>query len=200
VEDDEEQQCMYQAKIYTLQIALKAARSDASIQRNKIFQLERQASLLDFTQSVSQLQDTFQTEPMWRSNDIVNKAVADRIEYEQTLWKSKCEKSVKKQYDVDLLRVNRELRFLSGRIVELEDETETLTVSHKEELKRVNCQIMEDSDKRLQKMASSQALKEQKLRCELDVVYQTNQTLQDEILVLCGRNLMMANKLRGNLI
>lgn len=200
-DDDEEKLCMYQAKIYTLQIALKVAISDASIQRAKIFQLERQASLLDFSQSIVQLQTAFQSQVAFTfqlSEDHVNKRVADSIEHEQALWKSKCENLLQKKYDIGILQANRELRLLSGHIVELEDEIETSKLGHKEELKRVKYQVEEEINKKLQKTISQYKSKEQKLLNELDVLYQTNQTLQDELLVLCGRNLRMANQL-GNI-
>jgi hypothetical protein len=192
------------AKIHVLQIALKAAKSDAMLQRTKISQLERQSSLVDLEFYVHRLKEMFQKElaivasfehPQQQQQQQQYKEIADSIELEQRQWKKDKLKAFQKQFDIDLLRVDRELRSLSFKVADLEDETAMIKSRHVQELSLVKHQSNVENEKKLQKIISSQRIREQELRNQLDTLYQKNQTLQEESMILYGRNMLMAHKL-----
>ncbi|KAI9486958.1 MAG: hypothetical protein EXX96DRAFT_551315, partial [Benjaminiella poitrasii] len=197
--DEEEQQ---NAKIYLLKIALKAANSDAVLQRTRIYQLERQNNLLlDLSQCVNQLQGIFQKELEQTSLVVTsssaknNKDIADSIECEQRLWKKERLKEFQRKYDVDLLRVNRDIRFLACRLAEIEEEMELMNTKHDAELKLLKYNTCMEYERRLEKLSSEHCTKEDRLKGQIDALYQENKTLQDESLVLYGRNIIMAHEL-----
>lgn len=182
-------------EIFALQINLKAVRSDAVNQRIKISQLERQSSLADLNNSfVAGLQDLFKKE-LGGQKDEMMKEMANIIETEQKVWKNESLKSFQKQFDTDLLRVNRELRFLSCKLNDMEDETRVLKTRHLEELTLSKYQSNSEFQKKLQQLTTTCSLKEQELKNQLDNMFQKNQTLQDESIILYGRNMLMAHKL-----
>lgn len=189
-EEDEER--------FALLVNLKAAKSDAVIQRTKISQLERQSSLADLNHNfVAGLQDLFQKELEASSgqNDELMKEMANIIETEQKVWKDESLKTFQKQFDIDLLRVNRELRFLSCKLNDVEDETRVLKARHLEELSLLKYQSNSEFQKKLQQLTTSHQLREQELKNQLESLFQKNQTLQDESVILYGRNMLMAHKL-----
>lgn len=190
------------ARIYALQIALKAAKSEAIIQRTKISQLEKQSALANLDHKfVTDLQDLFQKELKAVSSvsSTANKKeleeMAKIVEVEQKLWRCETQKTYQKKYDVDLLRVNREARFLFGKLVDAQDEAQVLKSRHVEEMALLKHQFTVDFHKRLQQQTSRYRSKEQELQDQLEILYQKNQTLQDESLILYGRNMLMAQKL-----
>ncbi|KAG2191845.1 hypothetical protein INT46_010557 [Mucor plumbeus] len=189
---------LYHAKIHALQIALKAAKSDAIVQRTRIYQLERQ-SMIDPTQYIIQIQDMFKKEPATATTKITdldyNKRLADRIEFEQREWKQKHLVQFQKKHDIDLLRVNREILTLSSRLTEIENEADITKSRHIEEMTLMKYQISMDFEKKLQRLMTLQRSKERELQNQMEVLFQKNQTLQDESLILYGRNMMMAHKL-----
>ncbi|CAO0789786.1 unnamed protein product [Mucor circinelloides] len=196
-QDDEEDQLLYHAKIHALQIALKAAKSDAIVQRTRIHQLERQ-SMLDPTQYIVRLQDMFKKELVRSTTEHsmdTNKRLAERIEFEQREWKQRQLKQFQKKFDMDLLQVNREILTLSSRLTEIEMEADITQSRHKEAMALMRHQINMDFEHKLQKLMAVQHTKERELQDQLEELYQKNQTLQDESMILYGRNMMMAHKL-----
>ncbi|CAO3642656.1 unnamed protein product [Mucor hiemalis] len=196
-EDDHQQ---YLAKIYALQIALKAVKSDAVIQRTRISQLERQSSLSDIDNNfLAGLQDFLKIndETTSRKNEQIEqlKQVADIVEVERKLWQTENRKSFQKKYDIDLLQVNRELRFLSCKLNEVEEEASVLKSRHEKQLSLLKYQISSEFEKKIHQLASRHQLDIRELENRLETMFQKNQTLQDESLVLYGRNMMMAHKL-----
>lgn len=190
VEEDEER--------FALLVNLKAAKSDAVIQRTKISQLERQSSLADLNNSfVAGLQDLFQKEldVLSGQNEEMMKEMAKIIETEQKVWKNDSLKSFQKQFDTDLLRVNRELRFLSCKLNDMEDETRVSKTRHLEELSLLKYQSNSEFQKKIQQITIRHQLKEEELKNQLENLFQKNQTLQDESIILYGRNMLMAHKL-----
>lgn len=200
-EDGSEDEIDRTAKIHALQIALKAAKSDAVIQRTKLSQLESQSSFVDLTFYMNQLQEMFQKELAVVTSfehvqqQHVNKEIADSIEWEQRLWKQKKLKSFQKQFDVNLLQVDRELRTLSLKLTDLEVETTMIKSRHAEELSRVKHQSDIECEKKLQRIMSERRIQEQKLRNQLETMCQKNRTLQEEAMILYGRNMLMVHKL-----
>ncbi|CEP09730.1 hypothetical protein [Parasitella parasitica] len=192
-QDEDYEDYLYQAKIHALQIALKAAKSDAIVQRTRIYQLERQL-MLDPTQYIVQMQDMFKKETMNTARIDANKRLADRIEFEQREWKQQHLMQFQKKYDIDLLRVNREMLALSSRLTEIENEADITKSRHKEEMTLTRHQISMDFEIKLQKLMALQQSKEQELQNQLEVLFQKNQTLQDESMILYGRNMMMAHR------
>ncbi|KAI9252518.1 hypothetical protein EDC94DRAFT_620800 [Helicostylum pulchrum] len=185
----------YLAKIYALQTNLKATQCDAVMQRTKISQLERQATLVDIDHSfVAGLQVLFQQERSV-SDEPNLKEMADIIENEQTLWKYTCTKTFQKRYDIDLLTVNRELRFLSCKLNDVEDEMNVLKARHLEELSLLKYQTNAEFQNKLQRISSTYRLREQELQSQLETLFQKNQTLKDESVILYGRNMLMAHQL-----
>ncbi|KAG1116258.1 hypothetical protein G6F42_013740 [Rhizopus arrhizus] len=196
-QDDEEDQLLYHAKIHALQIALKAAKSDAIVQRTRIHQLERQ-SMLDPTQYIVRLQDMFKKELVRSTTEHsmdTNKRLAERIEFEQREWKQRQLMQFQKKFDMDLLQVNREILTLSSRLTEIEMEADITQSRHKEAMALMRHQINMDFEHKLQKLMAVQHTKERELQDQLEELYQKNQTLQDESMILYGRNMMMAHKL-----
>ncbi|KAI9356127.1 hypothetical protein BD770DRAFT_458427 [Pilaira anomala] len=201
--DEEDMDKSYLAKIHALQTTLKAAKSDAVNQRTKISQLERQASLVDLSHSfIAGLQDLFQKElavSVKRLENNVNiddiREMANIIETEQKMWKHDSLKSFQKQYDIDVLRVNRELRFLSCKLNDVEDEMNTLQARHIEDLSLLKFQTNAEFQKKLQRVTSVYRSKEQELQAQLESLFQKNQTLEDESVILYGRNMLMAHQL-----
>jgi hypothetical protein len=199
--EESEDEISHAAKIHALQIALKAAKSDAVLYRTKISQLERQSSLVDLTFYVNRLQEMFQKElaivtsfehPQQKHQ---HKEIADSIELEQRQWKQDKLKAFQKQFDIDLLHVDRELRCLSFKLTDLEDETDLIKSRHVQELSLVKHQYRVENKKKLQRVMSSQRMREQELRNQLETLYQKNQTLQEESMILYGRNMLMAHQL-----
>ncbi|KAG2198431.1 hypothetical protein INT47_009008 [Mucor saturninus] len=189
-EEDEER--------FALQVNLKAAKSDAVIQRTKISQLERQSSLADLNNSfVAGLQDLFQKElkAVSGQSDEIMKEMANIIETEQKVWKNESLKTFQKQFDIDLLRVNRELRFLSCKLNDMEEETRVLKARHLEELSLLKYQSNSEFQKKFHQITTHHQLREQELKNQLESLFQKNQTLQDESVILYGRNMLMAHKL-----
>ncbi|KAI7876503.1 uncharacterized protein EV154DRAFT_429717 [Mucor mucedo] len=189
-EEDEER--------FALQVNLKAAKSDAVIQRTKISQLERQSSLADLNNSfVAGLQDLFQKElkAVSGQSDEIMKEMANIIETEQKVWKNESLKTFQKQFDIDLLRVNRELRFLSCKLNDVEEETRVLKARHLEELSLLKYQSNSEFQKKFHQITTHHQLREQELKNQLESLFQKNQTLQDESVILYGRNMLMAHKL-----
>ncbi|KAL9538964.1 hypothetical protein MBANPS3_010558, partial [Mucor bainieri] len=196
-QDHEEQLLLYHAKIHALQIALKAAKSDAIVQRTRIYQLERQ-SMLDPAQYVVRMQDMFKKElvvPTSPTTTDVHQRLADRIEFEQREWKQRQLMQFQKKFDMDLLRVNRGILTLSSRLTEIEIEADITQSRHSEAMALLRHQINMDFEHKLQKLMALQHQKEQELQDQLEVLHQKNQTLQDESMILYGRNMMMAHKL-----
>lgn len=196
-EHEDEDDDLYHAKIHALQIALKAAKSDAIAQRTRICQLERQ-SMIDPTQYIIRMQDMFKKEPATTTATTeldYNKRLADRIEFEQREWKQQQLVQFQKKYDINLLRVNREILTLSSRLTEIENEADIAKSRHTEEMTLMKYQISMDFEKKLQRLMTLQHSKERELRNQMEVLFQKNQTLQDESLILYGRNMMMAHKL-----
>ncbi|KAI8645352.1 hypothetical protein BD408DRAFT_411783 [Parasitella parasitica] len=196
-QDEAHEDDLYHAKIHALQIALKAAKSDAIVQRTRIYQLERQL-MLDPTQYIIQMQDMFKKTHMNTNKIDANKKLADRIEFEQREWKQQRLNQFQKKYDIDLLRVNREMLALSSRLTEIESEADITKSRHTEEMALMRHQISMDFEKKLQKLVTLQQSKERELQNQLEVLFQKNQTLQDESMILYGRNMMMAHRL-GNI-
>ncbi|GAA5807238.1 hypothetical protein MFLAVUS_000594 [Mucor flavus] len=193
--EEEMDEHYYLAKIYALQTNLKASQCDAVMQRTKISQLERQATLVDISDSfVAGLQDLFQQETSV-SDEPNLREMADIIESEQTLWKYQCTKTFQKRYDIDLLTVNRELRFLSCKLNDVEDEMNVLKARHLEELSLLKYQTNAEFQNKLQRITSTYRLREQKLQSQLETLFQKNQTLKDESVILYGRNMLMAHQL-----
>ncbi|GAN08268.1 hypothetical protein MAM1_0196d07776 [Mucor ambiguus] len=197
--DQEEHLLLYHAKIHALQIALKAAKSDAIVQRTRIYQLERQ-SMLDPAHYVIQMENMFKKELAVSATTAepsmdIHQQLADRIEFEQREWKQRQLIQFQKKFDMDLLRVNREILTLSSRLTEIETESDITQSRHKEAMALMRHQINMDFEHKLQKLIALQHQKEQELQDQLEVLYQKNQTLQDESMILYGRNMMMAHRL-----
>lgn len=198
-EQEDEADDLCHAKIHALQIALSAAKSNAIVQRTRIYQLERQ-SMIDPTQYIIQMQDMFKKEPATTTTTTItdvdyNKRLADRIEFEQREWKQQHLVQFQKKYDIDLLRVNREILTLSSRLTEIENEADITKSRHTEDMALMKHQINIDFEKKLQRLMTLQQSKERELQNQMEVLFQKNQTLQDESLILYGRNMMMAHKL-----
>lgn len=199
--DDDHQQ--YAARIYALQIALKAIKSDAVIQRTRISQLERQASLADIDNSfLAGLQDFLKKSnnttksALKKSEELEQlKKMADVVEVERRIWQKENQKSFQKKYDIDLLQVNRELRFLSCKLNEVEEEAAVLKSRHEKQLTLLKYQVSSEFEKKIQQIASKHQLDIRELENRLEIMFQKNQTLEDESLILYGRNMMMAHKL-----
>jgi hypothetical protein len=123
------------------------------------------------------------------------KEIAAIVEMEQKVWRLENKKQYQKRYDIDLLRVNRELRFLSCRLGDVEDESIVLKSRHEEQLSLLRYQIVSEFEKRIQQISSRHQLEIQESQNQLDVLFQKNQTLEEESLILYGRNMLMANRL-----
>ncbi|KAI8366503.1 hypothetical protein EDC96DRAFT_480868 [Choanephora cucurbitarum] len=184
------------AKEYGLEKALEAAIAEASLLRTRIYQLERQEGLTKLLfQDINRIEFVLlsKTQP---SKQIANYLeLADRIEIEQRQWKQENRKLLKRQYDIDALRMHRESRELASQMSELEYEVERMKEAHKKELALCQHQANANLERQLQQSYLTQKIKEQELRDQLEVSFQKNQTLQQESLVLYGRNLLLTSQL-----
>ncbi|KAI8063689.1 uncharacterized protein B0P05DRAFT_456469, partial [Gilbertella persicaria] len=176
-----------------VQMALRASKADASLLRTRIYQLEKQVSVTSHLfYDINQLQFVLQSKSN-QANDYQMKA--NQIEMEQRLWKQEQCKLLRKQHDIDLLNMHRDMRNLASYLCELEDEIEQLKLTHKHELAFFQFQTTIDYERKVQRLYLAQQLKERELEHQMDVLFQKNQTLRDESLVLYGRNLLLVDQL-----
>ncbi|RCH81047.1 hypothetical protein CU098_004548, partial [Rhizopus stolonifer] len=165
-----------------VQMALRASKADASLLRTRIYQLEKQVSVTSHLfYDINQLQFVLQSKSN-QANDYQMKA--NQIEMEQRLWKQEQCKLLRKQHDIDLLNMHRDMRNLASYLCELEDEIEQLKLTHKHELAFFQFQTTIDYERKVQRLYLAQQLKERELEHQMDVLFQKNQTLRDESLVL----------------
>ncbi|KAI8975187.1 hypothetical protein BDF20DRAFT_821891 [Mycotypha africana] len=188
-------------ELHALQIACRAAESNATIQRTRVKQLEQQQATIN-----KDLQAHLQRIVQWlhqrqqRQCICVEKChtfqeIAERIELEQRLWKSNSKKEMQKKFDIDLLHVHRDLRQAISRISGLEEEIDTLQLRHEQELIQSIYESRLHHDRRLHRLITNHNRKELALEKNLEVSNQKNKTLQNELLILQSHNMMMAQQL-----
>ncbi|KAI8390232.1 hypothetical protein BD560DRAFT_442787 [Blakeslea trispora] len=190
---------MQAAKDHAYQLALETAATEASLLRTRIYQLEQQDAVTkNLFQDINRIEFVFLSSSQPSKQTVNYLELADRIEIEQRQWKQENRKLLKRQHDIDALRMHRELRELASQMSELEYETERLRETHQEELTRYRHQANAHLEKQLQQASLEQKMKEQALRDQLEVLFHQNQTLQQESLVLYVNYNMSSNTIKDD--
>ncbi|CEG66382.1 hypothetical protein RMATCC62417_02975 [Rhizopus microsporus] len=184
-----------------LQVALKAAKTDAIVQRARVYQLEQryQQEMTGLEAQLVQLQDMFKQELHKKNNQCIHQEFMQTLEKDQVQWKQKQLKEFQKKYETDVLHIHGEVRDLSHQIVELQEE---LDIEIKRNAAKLNLrlkQAQEEHAKIIEHLELQQQMNKAELRDQLEVLYQQNQTLKEESLILYGKNVALARQL-GKLI
>ncbi|CEI96870.1 hypothetical protein RMCBS344292_11018 [Rhizopus microsporus] len=184
-----------------LQVALKAAKTDAIVQRARVYQLEQryQQEMTGLEAQLVQLQDMFKQELHKKNNQCIHQEFMQTLEKDQVQWKQKQLKEFQKKYETDVLHIHGEVRDLSHQIVELQEELDTEIKRNAAELNLRLKQAQEEHAKRMEHLELQQQMNKAELRDQLEVLYQQNQTLKEESLILYGKNVALARQL-GKLI
>jgi hypothetical protein len=184
-----------------LQIALKAAKTDAVVQRARVYQLEQryQQEMTGLESQLVRLQDMFKQELHKKNNQCIHREFMQILEKDQVHWKQKQLKEFQKKYETDVLHIHGEVRDLSCQMIELQEEMDTVIKRNAAELNLRLKQAQEEHTKRIEHLELQQQMNKAELRDQLEVLYQQNQTLKEESLILYGKNVALARQL-GKLI
>ncbi|KAI8985804.1 hypothetical protein BDB01DRAFT_786390 [Pilobolus umbonatus] len=182
------------ATISSLESTLKATRVSHDLQTTRIRQLEQQhcVSLGELESSLKELEDIFRKR-LDRAE--ISKEIAVQIEHEQASWRNRQKMEYEKKHAIDQLNINRENRFLSCQLVEIEDEVNALKRGHQEALVLLQHNIQSSHDRIVQDMIIQNQMNKRTLTAQCDTLYQQNQALMDEAFILHSRNRLMAETL-----
>lgn len=182
---------------YALQMALKAAKSDGVIQRARVYQLEKyhHQQLADLNDCMTDLQDKFKQELSKRNKLCIHQEFMQTVEKEQGMWKQAQLKEFQKKHDISLVNVYKEIRELSWKIVDLQEELDHMKERHKTEMNIERQKISEEYEKRIQQLLLEHRLKQVQMHSNLEILYQKNMTLKEESLILYGKNVALVDKL-----
>lgn len=182
---------------YALQMALKAAKSDGVIQRARVYQLEKyhHQQLADLNDCMTDLQDKFKQELSKRNKLCIHQEFMQTVEKEQGMWKQAQLKEFQKKHDISLVNVYKEIRELSWKIVDLQEELVHMKERHKTEMNIERQKISEEYEKRIQQLLLEHRLKQVQMHSNLEILYQKNMTLKEESLILYGKNVALVGKL-----
>ncbi|CAO3664031.1 unnamed protein product [Rhizopus stolonifer] len=163
-----------------LQTALKAAKTEGVIQRARVHQLEKnyQQQLKNLNQCLADLKEIFNQELSKRNDQCIHREFMKTVEKDQEVWKETQLKEFQKKREIDMLEAHRAIRYLSGQIIDLEDELESLEKRHKSHMHLERQQLQEDYNKKTQRLSLHHQLKQVYLNKNIDILIQKNQTLE----------------------
>jgi hypothetical protein len=179
---------------YLLQVAFEGAQADAIAQRTRMSHMEKECLLTKkLHDSLQDLYGIFEKE-LEKEHAQVHHLIK-QIKAEQSLWKEDKSREYQKKYDADTVATTREIRCLSVQLSDIEDQITLLKDQHMNELALLKKEYTVETEKKLQRLVTQHKSKEEDFKKENEVLFQQIQRLQDESLVLYGRNMIMAHEL-----
>ncbi|KAI8876149.1 hypothetical protein K501DRAFT_201051 [Backusella circina FSU 941] len=179
---------------YLLQIAFEAAQADTIAQRSRITHLEKECLLTKrFEETLQELHSIFKKE--LEKEDVQVNQLIKQMKAEQTLWQDNKSREFQKKYDTNTVQATREIRLLAIQLSDSEDEITQLQNRHMNELTLLKKEYTVEAEKKIQRLVTRHKSKEEDFIKENEALFQQIQTLQDESLVLYGRNMIMAHEL-----
>ncbi|KAI8884473.1 hypothetical protein K501DRAFT_271720 [Backusella circina FSU 941] len=176
------------------QFDLEAAQADASSQKSRVQQLERQCyASLELKENLKEVQLTFQNE--LEQEKLHVRTLANQIRDERTVWEENIYQEFQKRYDIDRIQLTRQIRTLSFRLSELEEEIERQRSQHQHELTLIKTELISESEKKLLKLKGLCRKKETGLTRENESLSLKNQTLHEELMAVYCKNIMFAEQL-----
>jgi hypothetical protein len=176
------------------QIDLEAAQADAHSQKSRVQQLERQChSSLELNNMLKEVQLVFQNE--LEQEKLHVQTLANQIREERTIWEENIYQEFQKRYDVDRIQFTRQIRTLSFRLSELEQDMDRQKSQHQHERTLLKTELVSEYEKRLLKLKGLYRKKETEFTMMNESLSLKNQTMQEELIAVYCKNIMLAEQL-----
>jgi hypothetical protein len=121
--------------------------------------------------------------------------LANQIREERTIWEENIYQEFQKRYDVDRIQFTRQIRTLSFRLSELEQDMDRQKSQHQHERTLLKTELVSEYEKRLLKLKGLYRKKETEFTMMNESLSLKNQTMQEELIAVYCKNIMLAEQL-----